>query len=352
MLANANHTRLSHLFICNAHLSSTNATSNRYCCGYKIFHGIFPFVVVLLTLLLVQPPKPHPVAPILEVKSSHSVAMMTAASSSVPAASTTSPSNPPTAKAMKRPAPGPVSIKVTLTQDIFDEIAKLIGPIAKSEALALRMEDQHVKKKIPLLGEAEVATATQLRITKFDIAAITLKIDDGHLNVDVSDVALQAETELRAMGISFGKVVVTAQLDVAARTIFLQQEGRLKTAVYDVKPHIDSFDTQVGTGFAGDVLEVAIDLLERVVKGALESALARPIQTALQDGLDSVLGGNLDVKGGLLNVAYFLRMDIRDSPFITRNGGVQFDIAIDAFVNSDGAVDGLPKANAFIDIEQ
>ncbi|KAJ1552207.1 hypothetical protein HK405_012230 [Cladochytrium tenue] len=242
---------------------------------------------------------------------------------------------------------GPTSIKIVLTQDLFDEIAKLIGPIAKAEALALKLDDQHMKKKLPLVGEKEVATATKLSIEKFQIAKVAMPLNDGYLDVQLSDIEAEVGSDVKAIGVSLGRVVVTAQVDISAKVTLSQAEGMISSAISDVKVNIDKFDVKIGTGFGGDILEHVIDLFERVVRGVIESSLAAPIQSSLKSGLDSVLGRNLDTSGGLQNVAYLFRVDHRDHPVITRRSGVELDIAIDAFVNESGAKDGVVAKDAF-----
>ncbi|KAJ3094030.1 hypothetical protein HK100_006303 [Physocladia obscura] len=245
-------------------------------------------------------------------------------------------SEPKQAQPTLKAQAGVTSIKVALSQDMFNEISTLIVPIAESFAADTKIPDQHIKKHIPLLGEVSAADATNIAITKFDIKDVIMAIRDGFIEIAIRDVEFQVDMDMKAIGGNLGKVFVAADVDVEGKLRFGLKGRHCTTDVFDIKATLRNFDAKVGTGFAGEILEHVMDLLEKVLKSTIEKLLAAQISSALKTGLDSVLVRNWDIVGSVSSVNYKLQVDFVAAPVITEAGGVEYSIGVDSFFNRGG----------------
>ncbi|KAJ3058252.1 hypothetical protein HDU99_006897, partial [Rhizoclosmatium hyalinum] len=112
---------------------------------------------------------------------------------------------------------GVPSIIINIQQDILSEMANLIEPITESSVLALKISDQTIKKKVLLLGEKQVASATNIKVDSFDITKLVLDPEDGYLSATIQDIKFEASLFVSVLG---GKPVLTtiaADVDVKAK---------------------------------------------------------------------------------------------------------------------------------------
>ncbi|KAJ3025028.1 UNVERIFIED_CONTAM: hypothetical protein HDU68_007554 [Siphonaria sp. JEL0065] len=228
------------------------------------------------------------------------------------------------------------SIKLALTQDIFNEVSNLITPIAHTFAMDMKIEDQHITKALPLLGETEVATATNVTIDKFDIKDVIMEIDDGYIAIRIENVDFLVSMDMKALGGDLGRVNVKADVDISAKLKFGLNGIHCTTDVYDIKSSLTNFDVKIGSGFTGDVISYAMDLVEYALKGTIESTLESTITSSLEQGLDSVLVRNWDVMGNVSSVFYKLAVEFVAVPVITKERGVEYLIGVDSFWKKDG----------------
>ncbi|KAJ1537328.1 hypothetical protein HK096_006048 [Nowakowskiella sp. JEL0078] len=239
----------------------------------------------------------------------------------------------------ERKVPTVRSLSVTLHQDLFDEISSLVIPVAKAMALETAIADQHIKQKLPLLGEQEVATATNLKIEEFSISKMSLPLQNGVIGVVIRNVDVKVSTDVKALGVSLGKVVVTLSMDIDAIVkLKSTSAGVLSVSVEDVTGTPSKFDVKIGSGVGGDVLEGIADLFQAAIKGAISAAVAKPVDDALTQGLEGVLGKPLDVLGQVSSVGYQFLVGFVKDPVITAKDGVTLVLGVDTIIQ-----DGLPK---------
>ncbi|KAJ3076123.1 hypothetical protein HDU98_005542 [Podochytrium sp. JEL0797] len=230
------------------------------------------------------------------------------------------------------------SIKLSLTQDMFNEVSNLITPIAQAYIMSMKIEDQHMKKKVPLLGEKEFATANNIQISKFDIHACLMRIDDGFISIEIQNVAFGADMDMNVFGGGeLGKVSVKADVDVTAKIKFGLKGKHCTTDVYDIKTTLRNFDSEVGTGFRGKIVSEIIEALEFVLRSAIEACLESAITTSLEEGLDSILVRNWDILGNVSTVFYKMAVEFVAVPVISKERGVEYEIGVDSFFNKQKA---------------
>ncbi|KAJ3087523.1 hypothetical protein HK102_010891, partial [Quaeritorhiza haematococci] len=225
------------------------------------------------------------------------------------------------------------SITITLGQDLFDEVAKLISPIAIANALSTPIGDQLVNQKVALLGDVEVVTAKNIKITKAEIGDVKMLLQEGSLAVEIKGIHIVATSDVRALKASLGKVELTLTMDLKSR-IFLKKsaDGFLETDVEDVGLTVTHFDTEIPVTIVGNVLESVTDLFQGTIKGAISSAVVKPIDDALTSGLNSVLRRSLDFGGEVSGVRYLFKLNINDDPKVTTQGASVI-VSIDTHVN-------------------
>ncbi|KAJ3076120.1 hypothetical protein HDU98_005539 [Podochytrium sp. JEL0797] len=236
------------------------------------------------------------------------------------------------------PKKGLTSIKLSLTQDMFNEVSNLITPIAHAYIMSMKIEDQHMKKKILLLGEKEFATAKNIQISKFDIQSCLMKIEDGFISIEIKDVDFEVDMDMHVIaGGELGKVSVMADVDVVAKVKFGLKGKHCTTDVYDIKATLRNFDSKVGTGFAGKIIADIVDTLEFVLRSEIENCLESTITTSLEEGLDSILVRNWDILGTVSTVFYKMAVEFVAAPVISKARGVEYEIGVDSFFNKEKA---------------
>ncbi|KAJ3130749.1 hypothetical protein HK101_004960 [Irineochytrium annulatum] len=223
---------------------------------------------------------------------------------------------------------------------MFDEICKLVVPVAEAMAVQVKIEDQHIKKHI--IKEVEVASATNLKIEIFEIKEIAMPIEDSYIDVIIRGCKCSASSTVKVAGINLDKVVVKLSIDILAKVKFDNVKGVLKSNVYDVKPTVTEFDIEIGHGAGGNMLERVTELFEGVIKSTIASSIAQPIDDALTQGLDSVLGRPLNQDGGVSGVNYRFLIDFDEEPTIVKGVGLKLILAVDALVGQQ-AIDEKRK---------
>lgn len=224
------------------------------------------------------------------------------------------------------------SITLTLGQDLFDEVCKLIPPIAVANAMTTPIEDQIVTRKVTLLGNVEVATAKKIRIVKAEVANCKMPLKDGYIAVEVIGIHIVAEAHVKALKASLGTVIVTMTMDLTSK-VYLRKgaNGLLKTDIEDVVLNVKDFDTEIPVTIIGDALEAVTDFFESTIKGAISGGVKQPIDDALTTSLNSVLGRNLDFAGEVSGVKYLFKLEFSD-PTVKPEGATVV-LSIDSMVN-------------------
>ncbi|KAJ3246481.1 hypothetical protein HDU78_006902 [Chytriomyces hyalinus] len=230
---------------------------------------------------------------------------------------------------------GASSIEIRLEQDIFAEVAKLIAPIAEAYVLDMKIEDQHIKKALPLLGETEVASATAIKIEKFAIKGVVMPINEGFVNVNIDDAEFKVSMDVTALGGHLGITTVSAILDVDAKVRFVLEQNKMKTDVYECAVALRDFDTQIGTGITGDILSYVTEMIESVLKSSIEASLQSTVTSSLEQALDSILSRQWDIAGNVSKVFYNLAVHFLETPTVTKANGLMIVIGIDANYKMD-----------------
>ncbi|KAJ3014589.1 UNVERIFIED_CONTAM: hypothetical protein HDU68_000218 [Siphonaria sp. JEL0065] len=220
-----------------------------------------------------------------------------------------------------QPTLGVSSLVVTLGQDVFGEVAKLIQPIAEATVLEMKVADQKVS----------MAHASNIKITNFDIKDLIMDTEDGFLNVVIDDVEFKVGLDLK---IALGKtrpLTVAAVVDISSKIDFYIdiQDKKVKSNVFDTKINIRNFDAELTVMFGESLVNHAIDLVENILKKSIEESLDATVTSSLQSGLDSVLARNWDIQGAVSRVAYNCGVEFLGNPVITKKDGVQFNLGID-----------------------
>ncbi|KAJ3025027.1 UNVERIFIED_CONTAM: hypothetical protein HDU68_007553 [Siphonaria sp. JEL0065] len=225
---------------------------------------------------------------------------------------------------------GVASIIIHLEQDIFAEISHLIEPIAEATVLEMKVEDQHITKKIPFLGEKEVAAATGIKVQQFDIKAIRMTTEEGFLAISILNTDFKITLNLSVLNGKARTVTVTTFVDITAKVKFGIQDKKIKTKVSDVKVTLKEFDAHMEAQFGkGEMLNHAVDLVENTLQKLIESTLASTISSSLESGLDSVMARNWDVNGNVSRVFYNCTVEFLGDPVITKVEGARFTLGID-----------------------
>ncbi|KAI8806375.1 hypothetical protein BJ742DRAFT_816662 [Cladochytrium replicatum] len=244
----------------------------------------------------------------------------------------------------KDPRPTQQTMHLVLTQDMFDEISKLVPPIAAAMALETKVEDQHIKQKMLLVGEQEVATVTDLKIEKFSMDKMAMPLRDGYLDVSIHGITVNVSCNAKAVGVSLGKVIVDLKMDLTAIVkLFDGKNGVLKVEVEQVTPAVTFFDTQIGTGFGGDILESVTDLFNSTVKKTIADTIIKPVDDALTQGLDSVLGRPLSIEGQVSAVGYRFDVAFLGNPII-KPEGCTMNLAVDTTIKVSKPLPPAPVA--------
>ncbi|KAJ3211527.1 hypothetical protein HDU82_005674 [Entophlyctis luteolus] len=237
-----------------------------------------------------------------------------------------------TSPAVLKAKSGVTSMRLSLTQDMFNEVSSLIVKIADSSATSLKIEDQHIKKHIPLLGEVEAASAKNIRILSFDIRNISLEIKDAYVAVAISDVDFHVEMDVATVLSKAERVDVKADVDVLGKLKFGLTGKHCTTDVYDIKTDVSNFDAE-SKGFTGEILAHFVDLLEKVLRPVIEQQLDAVVASSLSSSLNAMLNRNFDLVGAVSGVNYKFQVDILSR--ISGARGVEFDVGVDAFFNTD-----------------
>ncbi|KAI9349228.1 hypothetical protein BDR26DRAFT_853263 [Obelidium mucronatum] len=225
---------------------------------------------------------------------------------------------------------GVASIIIHLEQDIFAEIAHLIEPIAEATVLEMKIEDQHITKKLPLLGEKEVAAATNIKVQQFDIKAIWMTTEDGFLGIAIKDVDFKIALDMTILNGKPRTVSATTFVDISAKVRFGIKDKKIKTFVSDTKVTLKDFDAHMEANFGkGEMLNYAVDLVENKLQKLIETTLTSTISSSLESGLDSVMARNWDVNGNVSRVFYNCTVEFLGDPVITKVEGAQFTLGID-----------------------
>ncbi|KAI8837648.1 hypothetical protein BJ741DRAFT_602886 [Chytriomyces cf. hyalinus JEL632] len=223
-------------------------------------------------------------------------------------------------------AKGVSSIKLNLRQDVFDEITKLIIPIAETYVLEMKVDSQKIKKKVFLLGEKEVASASNIKFISFDIHSVAMPIQEGHIDLALTDISAKISMDFKTLGVKVGKVVVDATLNINSKVKF---GAKAKTQVFDTKVEIDDFDTDI-SGLAGPALAAATEAIANILEDMIENTLAATIKDGLESALDSVMMRDWDVMGNVAALFYKFHVDFLTAPLISKATGVEFSISIDS----------------------
>ncbi|KAJ3281520.1 hypothetical protein HDU79_010723 [Rhizoclosmatium sp. JEL0117] len=245
------------------------------------------------------------------------------------------------------------SISLVLEQDILSEIANLIKPITESSVLQLKLSDQSIKRKLPLVGEKQVAAASNIHVLCFQIKDVVLAtMKDGFLLVRISDVRFEIEMDMKVMAGKNRATVVSADVDVLAKVRFVKSgDGKnVRTQVFDCTVDLRNFDADVHVKFGKETLSHAIDLIENVMKDEIEKVLAGTLKTSLEEGLDSCLVREWDLVGQVSRVGYTLGVEFLKDPVVGEDG-IEFVLGIDAFFKVDDKpvvqeVDGVVTTTA------
>ncbi|KAJ3223458.1 hypothetical protein HDU81_009161 [Chytriomyces hyalinus] len=227
---------------------------------------------------------------------------------------------------MVLPAKGVSSIKLNLRQDVFDEVTKLIVPIAETYVFEMKVENQKIKKKVFLLGEKEVASASNIKFISFDIHSVAMPVQEGHIDLAMTDISAKISMDFKTLGVKVGKVVVDATLNVNSKVKF---GAKAKTQVFDTKVEIDNFDTDI-SGLAGPALAAATEAIANILEDMIENTLAATIEDGLESALDSVMMREWDVMGNVAALFYKFHVDFLTAPLISKATGVEFSISIDS----------------------
>ncbi|KAJ3263747.1 hypothetical protein HDU77_010023 [Chytriomyces hyalinus] len=223
-------------------------------------------------------------------------------------------------------AKGVSSIKLNLRQDVFDEVTKLIIPIAETYVFEMKVDNQKIKKKVFLLGEKEVASASNIKFISFDIHSVAMPIQEGHIDLALTDIAAKISMDFKTLGVKIGKVVVDATLNINSKVKF---GAKAKTQVFDTKVEIDNFDTDI-SGLAGPALAAATEAIANILEDMIENTLAATIKDGLESALDSVMMRDWDVMGNVAALFYKFHVDFLTAPRISKATGVEFSISIDS----------------------
>ncbi|KAJ3239595.1 hypothetical protein HDU78_002774 [Chytriomyces hyalinus] len=221
---------------------------------------------------------------------------------------------------------GVSSIKLNLRQDVFDEVTKLIIPIAETYVFEMKVDNQKIKKKVFLLGEKEVASASNIKFISFDIHSVAMPIQEGHIDLALTDIAAKISMDFKTLGVKIGKVVVDATLNINSKVKF---GAKAKTQVFDTKVEIDNFDTDI-SGLAGPALAAATEAIANILEDMIENTLAATIKDGLESALDSVMMRDWDVMGNVAALFYKFHVDFLTAPRISKATGVEFSISIDS----------------------
>ncbi|ORY43952.1 hypothetical protein BCR33DRAFT_785216 [Rhizoclosmatium globosum] len=227
---------------------------------------------------------------------------------------------------------GVPSIIITIQQDILSEMANLIEPITESSVLALKISDQTIKKKVPLLGEKQVAAATNIKVDSFDITKLVLDPEDGYLSAVIDDIKFEASLFVSVLG---GKPVLTtiaADVDVKAKLRFGKTgDGKsVKTDVFECDVELRNFDAKIDVSLGKHLLDHALDLIENTLRGTLQNQLNQTFETSLEQGMDSALARNWDFVGSVSRVSYVLGVEFLEDPVVSHSEGICFVLGIDA----------------------
>ncbi|KAJ3237748.1 hypothetical protein HDU78_003892 [Chytriomyces hyalinus] len=244
-------------------------------------------------------------------------------------------------------AKGVSSIKLNLRQDAFDEISKLIIPIAETYVLEMKVDDQKIKKKVLLLGEKDVASASNIKFLSFNIQSVAMPIQEGHIDLALTDISAKISMDFKMLGAKVGKVIIDATLNINSNVKF---GAKAKTQVFDTKVEIDNFDTDI-SGLAGPALAAATEAIANILEDMIENSLAAAIKDGLESGLDSVMMRDWDVMGNVASLFYKFHIDFLTAPLISKATGVEYSISIDSEFRSGEAYEpdvqpGSPPAAA------
>ncbi|KAJ3282234.1 hypothetical protein HDU79_010081 [Rhizoclosmatium sp. JEL0117] len=238
---------------------------------------------------------------------------------------------------------GVPSIKLALKQDIFNEIAKLVGPTAENYVLDKVFPPLSFKRSLPVVGETQLATMTNITIASFEILTVNLEIQDGFIDISIRDVEIKALADLSALGMLWKDVLMRGIVQVSGKMRFGLANGHCTTHVYDIAVQVDEFKAMTGTGVVADMWSDLMETAEGLLQTRIQESLGRVISRSLTELLDDVLVRNWDVVGSVRGVHYRLAVEFVKEPVISRGRGVEYEIGVDAFSKVGG--------DAFVKVE-
>ncbi|KAJ3211526.1 hypothetical protein HDU82_005673 [Entophlyctis luteolus] len=236
---------------------------------------------------------------------------------------------------------GVTSMRLALTQDMFNEISSLIKPIAEATARSIAIPDQHIKTHVPLIrsAEFEAATVTNIVVTKFDLGdqGVALEICEGYISAAAHGVQAVIGMDVGSVMSAPVRVDIAVALDVVGKLRFGLEGRHCTTDVYaatEIKTTLSSFDAKSGApthSFTADAVAALLDIVEHAMRPVLEEHTSEALSAALKRSLDSVLIRNWDVAGTVSSVAYKFQVDFLAAPVISVDDGVVYDVGVDAF---------------------
>ncbi|KAI8834358.1 hypothetical protein BJ741DRAFT_242469 [Chytriomyces cf. hyalinus JEL632] len=196
----------------------------------------------------------------------------------------------------------------------------------------MKVEDQKIKKKVLLMGDKEVASASNIKFHSFNIQSVAMPIQEGHIDLALTDISAKISMDFKALG-SKRNVMVDAALNINAKVKF---GAKAKTQVFDTVVQIDKFDTDM-SGLAGPALAAATEGIANILEDMIENTLATTIKDGLESALDSVMMRDWDVMGNVAAMFYKFHIDFLTAPLISKVTGVEYSISIDSEFRSGEA---------------
>ncbi|KAJ3097438.1 hypothetical protein HK100_005358 [Physocladia obscura] len=221
------------------------------------------------------------------------------------------------------------SITVTLAEHFFDKVSNLVKPIAHNAVLELTIGDQHVKKHLPVIGDHTVATASNIKVTKFDMDVCRFVPRDAFLRLELDDIDLRADMDVKVLSGPHHRVAVESLVDIGANVKLAIVDQKIKTTVFDTKVQLKDFEPKIDSGINGEILSHITELLEKFLKTTIESTLDTTVSESLASAVDSVLNRDWDIKGSVSRVFYNCAVEFLGEIGISETHGVKIDIGVD-----------------------
>ncbi|KAJ3089897.1 hypothetical protein HK102_005213 [Quaeritorhiza haematococci] len=226
--------------------------------------------------------------------------------------------------------PGVKAMTFSATQDLFNEVMGVVGPLAGRLATTVSIPEQTRKENVQIIGSIDV-TAKNNIIDSMTFEQLQVTLGDGAVNVNTA-VAAQVSSDVSAVTafgtFNIGKITVSFAANIdGSVSVRNNGAGALSAQVSSMNAVITRFDFTVPQTIegippginVGDVAEYVNRLYNEQIRTVISQAATQPLTSAVTEALNKALSTPPATEQDIDGIRFSFRADFIDDPIVTRD---------------------------------